>query len=390
MNNLDDVELEGKNVVLRTDLNLPVEDGEPQKTVRFDRYLETIRELSERGARTMIIAHQGRPARNDFLSLERHSEILSDSLGQDVNFVQSFFGSQLGDAVASMDNGGVCMLENIRFLSEELQNVSPERHADDYFIQNAIDYFDLYVDDAFSAAHRSHGSMVGFTEHLDSYAGPIMQRELENCRKVRDEFDEGLLVLGGEKPSDVIGMLEEMIEGVDKVLLGGVPGELALKIKGNDLGQKGDWIEKHGFDTKASELEKMMEKHGDKIIVPEDLRTDSGNHEPGEIPENEMTWDIGEETERKYAEKIKTAEAVVMKGPMGAFDQGHEKGSKKVVKELAENEAYTVIGGGHTSSLVQRFNHEMSDFNHVSIAGGAFVRFMSGEKLPAVEALKNR
>mgnify|MGYP002761247890 CR=1 FL=1 len=390
MKNLDDAELEGKNVVLRTDLNLPVEDGEPQKTVRFDRYLETIRELSERGARTMIIAHQGRPARNDFLSLERHSEILSESMDQKVNFVQSFFGSQLGDAVACMDNGDICMLENIRFLSEELQNASPEKHAEDYFIQNAVDYFDLYVDDAFSAAHRSHGSMVGFTELLDSYAGPIMQRELENCRKVRDEFDEGLLVLGGEKPSDVIGMLEEMIEGVDEVLLGGVPGELALKIKGNELGEKGEWIEKHGFDTKASELEEMMDEYGEKITVPEDLRTDSGNHEVGEVPEDEMTWDIGEKTEEKYAEKIKKAEAVVMKGPMGAFDQGHEKGSKKIVEELAENKAYTVIGGGHTSSLVQRFDHELDDFAHVSIAGGAFVRFMSGEDLAAVEALRNR
>lgn len=388
--NLDYAELEGKNVVLRTDLNLPVEDGEPQKTVRFDRYLETIRRLSEAGARTMIMAHQGRPARNDFLSLERHSEILSDSLDQELDFVQCFFGSSFGDAVASMGDGDICMLENVRFLSEELQNAPPEKHADDYFVQNAKDYFDLYVDDAFSAAHRSHASLVGFTEHLDSYPGPIMQRELENCRKVRDQFDEGLLVLGGEKPSDVIGMLEEMIESVDEVLLGGVPGELALKINEKKLGQKTDWIEKHGFNTKASELEKMLQNYSEKITVPEDLETDSGNHKAGEVPEDEMTWDIGEKTREKYAQKIKKAEAVVMKGPMGAFDQGHEKGSKKIVNALAETEAYSVIGGGHTSSLVHRYDHEIKDFDHVSIAGGAFVRFMSGEKLAAVEALRNQ
>lgn len=387
MDNLDDAELEGKNVLLRTDLNLPLEGGEPQKTVRFERYLETIKKLSEKGARTMVLAHQGRPARKDFLSLEKHSEILSDSLEKDIDFVQSFFGPQFGDAVASMDNSDLCMLENIRFLSEELQNASPEEHADDYFVQNMSKYFDLYVDDAFSAAHRSHGSLLGFTRTLDSYAGPVMNKELENCQKVIKEFDQGLLVLGGEKPSDIIGMVEEMVENVDKILLGGVPGELALKIKGKDLGKKNEWIEDHGFDTKASDLEELLEKHGEKILTPVDLRTESGNHEVGDIPEDEMTWDIGEKTEKRYAEEIREADSVVMKGPMGAFDQGHEKGSKALVDTMADEEAYTVIGGGHTSSLVQRFDHELEDFSHVSIAGGAFVRYMSGEELAAVEAL---
>jgi phosphoglycerate kinase len=386
--NIEDAEVEGRKVLLRTDLNLPVEDGRPRKTVRFRRYLETIRELSERGAKTMLVAHQGRPARDDFLSLEQHSEILSDSLDQDVDFVESFFGSGPEEAVDSMEKGDVCMLENIRFLSEELQNAPPEDHADDFFVQELAGHFDLYVDDGFSAAHRSHGSLVGFPEVMESYAGPVMQRELENCSKVRDRFDEGLLVLGGEKPSDIIGMLEEMIESVDKVLLGGVPGELALKITGKDIGQKEEWIEEHEFNVKASELEEMLEDYSDKIVVPEDLRTDSGNHEVGGVPEGEMIWDIGKDTQEKYVEAIREAEAVVMKGPMGAFDQGHEKGSKAVVDALANEEAYTVIGGGHTSSLVQRFDHELEDFSHVSIAGGAFVRFMSGEKLAAVEALR--
>ena len=388
MKDLEDAELKGKNVVLRTDLNLPVEDGSPQKTVRFERYLETIEELSERGARTMILAHQGRPARKDFLSLREHSEILSDSLGKDVNFVRSFFGPRFGDAVASMSDGDVCMLENIRFLSEELQNASPEKHSEDYFVQNMKQYFDLYVDDAFSAAHRSHGSLVGFTQDLESYPGPVMRRELENCKKVTEEFEEGLLVLGGEKPSDIIGMVEEMIEDVDKILLGGLPGELALKIQGESLGEKNNWIKGHGFDTKASELEELLEKYGEKIVLPEDLRTDSGNHEIGSIPEDEMTWDIGKKTQEKYVEEIRKADSVVMKGPMGAFDQGHEKGSKAIIDAMAQDKAYTVIGGGHTSSLVHRFDHEIEDFSHVSIAGGAFVRFMSGEKLAAVEALK--
>jgi phosphoglycerate kinase len=384
---IDDVEVEGENVLLRTDLNLPIEDGAPRKTVRFERYLETIKELSERGARTMIIAHQGRPARKDFISLERHAEMVSEELGEDVNFVQSFFGPQLGDAVASMQDGDVTMLENIRFLSEELQNVGPEKHAHDYFVENIAKYFDLFVDDAFSAAHRSHGSMVGFTPLMDSYAGPIMQRELENCMKVKDEFENGVLVLGGEKPSDIIGMMDHMIEDVEKVLLGGIPGELALNLQGYCLGKKEDWIKENNFDASADRLEELLQEHGEKILVPEDVSTGSGSFSPGEVPEGEMTWDIGPETAEKYADIIGDAEAVVMKGPMGAFED-HPEGSRKIVDALASTESFTVLGGGHTSSLVQRFGHELDDFSHVSIAGGAFVRYMSGEKLAAVEALE--
>jgi phosphoglycerate kinase len=389
METLSDAELEGKNVILRTDLNLPIEDGEPQTTVRFERYLETVEKLSEKGARTMIVAHQGRPARKDFISLEKHSEHLSDALDRDVDFVQSFFGPELGDAVASMENGDVCLLENIRFLSEELQNVSPERHSQDYFVSNMARYFDVFVDDAFSAAHRSHASMVGFAPLLDSYAGPVMQRELESCQKVRDEMDNPLLVLGGEKPADLIGMMEQMIDRAEKVLLAGIPGELALLLQGEELGEKNEWIEEQGFDSRSDELEQLLDEHGDKILLPGDVRTGSGSHDVSEVPDDEMVWDIGEETEKRFVEEIEKAESVLMKGPMGAFDEGHDEGTRSVVEAIASSDAFTVLGGGHTSSLVHRFDHSLDDFSHVSIAGGAFVRYMSGEELPAVSALEN-
>lgn len=386
METIDDIDLAGKRVLLRTDLNLPIEDGEPQKTVRFERYLETIEELSERGAKTVVMAHQGRPARKDFTSLKKHSEILSDSMDQEVEFIPSFFGPELGEKVARMCEGEVAMLENIRFLSEELQNASPKRHEHDFFVQKISSYFDLYVDDAFSAAHRSHGSMVGFTETLDSYAGPIMQKEIESNRKVREEFDDGLLVLGGEKPSDLIGIMDEMIEDVDKVLLGGIPGELALKIQGYNLGKKAEWIKEHGFASKEEELERILEKHGEKIMLPEDVAAESGNHDIEEV-NDELTWDIGEKTIENYVSEIDEADSIVMKGPMGAFED-HPDGTRKVVDAIAESDAYTVLGGGHTSSLVHRFGHDLDDFSHVSIAGGAFVRFLSGEDLAAIKALE--
>jgi len=384
---LEDADVESRNIILRTDLNLPVEDGEPQKTVRFERYMKTVEKLSERGARTLVLAHQGRPSRTDFLSLEDHAELMSEELGQEVELVRTFFGSELGDAVASMENGDVKLLENIRFLSEELQNMTPEKHSHDFFVENLSQYFDLYINDAFSAAHRSHGSLVGFNSKLESYAGPVMEKELVNCDRVKEKAESPVLVLGGEKPSDIVGMLENMAEDADKILLGGIPGELALMIEGNRLGEKNNWIEEHGLDSDREELKELMEKHREKFELPEDLATKSGVYAPEEVPDGEMTWDIGPRTQEKFSEIIETVESVVMKGPMGAFED-HEEGSRAVIDAMADSDGFTVLGGGHTSSLVQRFGHELDEFSHVSIAGGAFVRYMSGEKLAAVKALK--
>lgn len=386
MKTIEDVDVEDQRILLRTDLNLPVENGEPKKTVRFERYVETVKKLRKEGAKIVVMAHQGRPARKDFLSLKKHGELLSESLNDDVKFISSFFGPELGETVAGMSSGDVSILENIRFLSEELQNVGPKVHASDFFVQRASKYFDIFVNDAFSAAHRSHGSMVGFTETLESYAGPVMKREYESCSKIRKEFDSGVLVLGGEKPSDLIGIIEEMVDSMDEILLGGIPGELALMGNGHSLGKKEKWIKEKGFDSNQEELMELIEDNREKFVLPKDVVTDSGNYDVSNIPD-EITWDIGEETEKLFAEKIREADSVLMKGPMGAFEK-HPDGTKAITDAIAENDGFTVLGGGHTSSLVEEFDHSYSEFSHVSIAGGAFVRFMSGESLPAIESLK--
>ncbi len=388
MEGLETVEVEGKKVILRTDINLPIENGEPRETVRFRRYMETVEELSRRGAKTLVVAHQGRPARKDFLSLEKHAGLMDDYLDSSVEFIRCFFGDEVEEEVSAMESGDVALLENIRFLSEELQNASIETHSQDVFVREIAPHFDMYVDDAFSAAHRSHGSMVGFTHHLDSYPGPVMRKELRNCGKVRDEVENPVLVLGGEKSADIVGILEEMVDRAERILLGGIPGEIALMVQGYELGRKSGWIEQKGFDKGREELASILEKHSEKIETPVDLVTDSGTYQASEVPEEDKTWDIGPETRDKYSAIIKDAESVVLKGPMGAFED-YPDGSRAALDAVAGSEAYTVVGGGHTSSLVQRFGHELNEFDHVSIAGGAFVRYMSGEKLPAVEALKN-
>ncbi len=390
MEKLDLKNVEGKKVILRTDINLPIENGELKKTIRFEKYAKTIERLSKNGAKTLIIAHQGRPGRKDFKSLEQHREILTEQLNQEVSLIKQFFTPKIGNEIEEMENGEVSLLENIRFLSEELQNYGPEKHKQDHFVKNISQFFDIYVNDAFSAAHRSHGSLVGFNQRLDSYPGPIMYEEFNNCQKIKEEFEEGVMVLGGEKPGDIIGIMHEMLNKVDKILLGGIPGEVANITQGNKLGRKKEWIENKNFNTREKELKRLIEENRDKIVVPEDFETTEGNYSSGDVPEDEITWDIGKKTRQNYSKIIRNSDAVVMKGPMGAFDQGHEEGTKRMIKCIAESEGFTVLGGGHTSSLVKRYGYDLNDFSHVSIAGGAFVRFMSGEKLPAIEALKTQ
>jgi len=293
-------------------------------------------------------------------------------------------GSELEKTLQEMDSGDIALMENIRLLSEELKEVPGEKHAEGLYVNQMAGKFDLFVNDAFSVAHRSHASIVGFPNLLDSVAGPLMEAELENCRKIRDEFDSGVLVLGGKKPSDLIGIIESKIDSVDKVLLGGVPGEVALMAKGEDLGGKSEWIRERGLDEKQEKLEELMAEYPEKFELPSDLKNEGRSVPVEEF--NGVSWDIGEETRERYSKIIREADSVLMKGPMGAYQKSPE-GSQAVLEALKECNGFTVMGGGHTSSLVKEFGYSVDDFSHVSIAGGAFVKCVSGEELPAVKPL---
>ncbi|MDY6788917.1 MAG: phosphoglycerate kinase [Candidatus Nanohaloarchaea archaeon] len=383
-----DQDLSNRRVLLRTDLNLPVEGGRPQKTLRFERYMETVDELSGRDAKTVVMTHQGRPGREDFVSLENHAEMMSQHLGGEVKFIPSFFGPEAEEKIEALDSGDVALMENTRFLSEELRNRGPEEHAKNHFVRKLSKKFDTFVNDAFSAAHRSHGSLVGFNQHLESLAGPVMMEEVENCRDIRENLEEPLLVLGGEKPGDIADIMDNMAGRARKVLLGGVPGELAVMADGNDIGGKREWVEKRGMDKHLEKFKELLDQYREKIVVPEDFQTDKGIHEAGDIPEKAFTWDIGNRTEEKFCQDIRDSDSLLMKGAMGAFDRGFENGTRKVMDEVADSDGFTVLGGGHTSSLVGRYGLSIGEFSHVSIAGGAFVRFISGEELPVIDALK--
>lgn len=381
-------DLEGKDVLLRTDINLPVIDGEVSADLRFQTYLKTLRELRDKGARTFVLAHQGRAGDSDFLSLQQHAELLGEHLGQDVGLVEDFFGDGLARAVEDAEDGDVHLIENIRMMSEDTLDRTPEEHSEAIYVQKMAPHLDVFINDAFSAAHRVHASTTGFMPLLDTRAGRVMHEEVEHLRRARDEVEEPVLVLGGEKTTDILQMLERMIERADHVLLGGIPGELALLTQGTDLGAKADWIRERGLDEGQDELGEFVRTYDDKITLPQDVRTGSGTAPVDAVPSGAMTWDIGERTAQRFGSTIRNAGSVIAKGPMGAFDEGHEAGTRAVVGAIADCDGYTVLGGGHTSSVVEWFGFGVEEFSHVSIAGGAFVRFMSGERLGVLDALE--
>ncbi len=380
-------DIKGKKVLVRSDLNLPIEEGKPVKSLRLKRYADSLREISSKGAKTVVMAHQGRPGDKDFGSLKDHVPLLEQELGRDVGFVNSFFGEELPRTLEKMDEGDICLLENVRFLSEEIRKGSVEKHSNDFFVKHISSYFDAYINDGFSVAHRPHGSMMGFIGRLETFSGPLMSEEVKECSKARDAVENPVLVLGGAKPSDIVKMLENMIDRAKKVLLGGIPGEIALKLRGVPLDKKYSWIKDRKLNKGEKELLDLMKENQDKFVVPVDIRNEKGEVSVSKLDGTEMIWDIGPKTSKKYAEIIDEADSVIMKGPMGAYEEGFKRGSLEVLEEVKNCDGFTLLGGGHTSTLLNQSNFSVNDFSHVSIAGGAFVRFMSGEDLPVIEAI---
>lgn len=387
MDKILDKDVEGKKVLMRTDLNLPVKDGIPMKNLRLQKYAESVKKLSERGAKIVLLAHQGRPGDKDFISLEKHVEILEDYLDEEIRFINSFMGDGLSETVEKMEKGDVALVENIRMMSEELMNEEVEKHSQDIFVEHMAKEFDFYVNDAFSVAHRPHGSMMGFIGHLPSSAGPLMVDEVQNCKTARDGLDSPTLVLGGAKPSDLGKMIERMKERAEKVLLGGIPGEISLKIQGNNMEKKYGWIKEKGLNKGEEELERLLDEEPELFETPLDVVTEDGVKKVSELEGDEMIWDIGPETASRYSKIIASSESVVMKGPMGAFENGYIEGTRKVIEAVADCDGFSLLGGGHTSTVLEDVDVSFDSFSHVSIAGGAFVRFMSGGDLPVLDAL---
>jgi phosphoglycerate kinase len=396
---IDDLPADSR-VLVRLDLNSPIEDGEPQDNRRFDRHAETVRELADAGHRVVCMAHQGRPGRDDFTSLSGHAAILAEHVGRDVAFVADTYGDEALAAIDALDAGEILLLENTRMCDDELPEASPEEKSETEFVTTLASHVDAYVNDAYSAAHRKHASLVGFPLVLPAYAGRVMETEYEaNTAIATREFDGPVtMVVGGTKATDVIGVMDALAEKVDRFLLGGVAGELFLRVAGHPVGH--DVGDMDLFDEQWAAnrelIESVLDDRGDAIHLATDLAYEGDDGERAEVAvadieeKTEGYLDVGSKTVAAYEPPIRESDAVFVKGALGVFeDERFADGTVGVLEAIADTDCFSVVGGGDTSRAIELYGMDEADFSHVSIAGGAYIRALTGESLPAVELLED-
>ncbi|OYT64563.1 phosphoglycerate kinase [Candidatus Bathyarchaeota archaeon ex4484_205] len=395
---LDDVDVKGKRVLLRVDINSPLDKETLEITddTRIKEHSRTIKELMDKGAKTIILAHQGQKGKWDFTPLAQHASVLSQILGYKVTFVPSVIGPIVPEAINEIDEGDVIMLDNVRNLDDEAVNKSPEEHAESSIVKFLTPYADIFVNDAFSAAHRSHASIVGFTVTLPSYAGRVMERELEALSRATENPEKPCTyIIGGAKPKGSLDVIDHVLSSgiADHVLIGGVVAILFLHAHGVDVGSANLRIlEDTGFMKLVNKAEMLLREHKDAIVLPQDVAVGKDGERlevnTSDLPVEFPIRDIGSKTIEEYSNLLNSSSTVVINGPMGMYEvEAFEVGTREVFKAASKCRGFTLVGGGHSSAAVKRFGLADS-FSYVSSAGGALLNFLAGKKLPAVEALR--
>jgi len=396
---LDDVDVKGKVVLVRVDFNSPVDPKTHMilEDTRIRAHGETtIRELSEKGARVVILAHQGRKGDPDFIPLKQHAEILGRILKKPVKYVDDLYGEKAKAAIRSLKNGEILVLENVRDFAGETKEGTPEEHAKTDLVKNLAPLASLFVNDAFAAAHRAHVSITGFTAVLPSVAGRIMETELKSLGKVLEKPEKPcVFILGGAKADDSLEISKYVLDNkiADYVLTGGVVGQVFLAAKGVDLGKPNmEYLKKQELMDLIPGIRELEQKYPESIKVPKDVAVEV-NKKRREItvenlPTEYMMFDIGAETVEQYGKIIKSAKTIVISGPMGVYENSEFSfGTKRVFEEIANSRAYSLAGGGHTIGALQDFKLT-NKISYVSTAGGALIEFLMGKKLPGVAALE--
>ena len=396
---MDDFDFEDKTVLVRVDFNSPI-DPQTKKILddtRIRAHAETtIRELAQKGAKTVILAHQGRPGSIDFTPLEQHAEILHKILGVPVKYVEEVFGEKAQEAVKELQNGEVLVLENVRTYPDERKKGTPEEHAKSEFVKKLAPLADVFVNDAFAAAHRAHISIVGFTAVLPSVAGRIMERELKALSRVLENPEKPCVyIFGGAKADDSLKISRYVLENniADHILTGGVISHLFLVAKGFNLGKPSmDFLEKEEVLSLVTGIQELMKTYPGKIEVPADVAVEvEGKRKEiavTELPARHPIYDIGTKTTKNYRAIISNAKSIVVSGPMGVYENKEFLfGTKKTFEAVAASQAFSLVGGGHTVAAVKEFG--LADkISYVSTAGGALIEFLMGEALPGVVALE--
>jgi phosphoglycerate kinase len=381
------LDLRGGRVLVREDLNVPLRDGVITDDTRLRAALGTLRDLSQRGARVIVMSHLGRPKGRPApeLSLRPVAARLSELLGKPVGFAEDCLGEAAGMAVERMWEGDVLLLENVRFHPGDEAN-DPE------FARGLAALGDVYVNDAFAASHRAHASVVGVAEHLPAYAGLLMLEELGALHRALDEPRRPLVaIVGGAKVSTKADVLRYLLPKVDALLVGGAMANTFFKARGGEVGAS--FVEDAALDTARD-----VEREGDgKLVLPVDAVC-ARAMEPGQetsvrpvdgVEPGWMILDVGPATVERFGERLRGAGTVVWNGPVGVFEiPDFASGTRAVGEAVASSGAYSLVGGGDTAAAVEALGLA-GRFSHVSTGGGATLEYMEGRELPGVAVLRD-
>jgi phosphoglycerate kinase len=383
-----DLDVGGKRVLVRVDFNVPVKDGEVTDDTRIVRALPTIRHLLSEGARPILISHLGRPKGepDPKYRMDPVAVRLEELLGEPVTKLDAAVGPELEGALDGWDGQGVVLLENSRFYPGETKN-DPE------FADQLASLAELYVNDAFGAAHRAHATTVGVAERLPAAAGLLMEEEIDYLDKVLKDPDRSFVaILGGAKVSDKLGVIESLLGTADSLLVGGAMGFTFFKSLGHEIGDS--LVE----DDYIDEAKRLMEEAGDRLVLPVDVVVADAMEEGAEtetvpvdgIPSGKMGLDIGPETVALFEGHISDSSTIFWNGPMGVFEiDAFAKGTEGVARAVAESDATSVVGGGDSVAAVNKLGLE-DRMSHISTGGGASLEYVEGKELPGIAVLPDK
>ncbi|EHL78642.1 phosphoglycerate kinase [Bacillus smithii] len=389
---IKDVDVKGKRVFCRVDFNVPMKDGNVTDDTRIRAALPTIQYLSENGAKVILASHLGRPKGQvvEEMRLTPVAKRLSVLLHKDVRKTNESYGDEVKAEIAKMEDGDILLLENVRFHPGEEKN-DPE------LAKAFAELADIYVNDAFGAAHRAHASTEGIAKYLPAVAGFLMEKELEALGNALSNPDRPFTaIIGGAKVKDKIGVIDNLLDKVDNLIIGGGLAYTFVKAKGYEVGKS--LLEEDKIEL-AKDFMKKAEEKGVNFYMPIDVVVADDFSETAntkvvsieEIPSDWEALDIGPETSKKYREVVLNSKLVIWNGPMGVFEMDKfAEGTKAVAQALADAEnTFTIIGGGDSAAAVEKF-HLADKMDHVSTGGGASLEFMEGKQLPGVVALNDK
>ncbi|MEH7387613.1 phosphoglycerate kinase [Bacillus sp. JJ1521] len=387
-----DIDVKGKRVFCRVDFNVPMQDGQVTDETRIRAALPTIDYLRKEGAKVILASHLGRPKGKavDELRLDPVAKRLGEHLGIEVRKTNEAYGPEVEQAISEMNEGDVLLLENVRFYPGEEKN-DPE------LAKQFAALADVYVNDAFGAAHRAHASTAGIAEHLPAVAGFLMEKELEVLGKALSNPERPFTaIIGGAKVKDKIGVIENLLEKVDNLIIGGGLAYTFVKAQGHEIGKS--LLEEDKIDLANEFMNKAKEK-GVNFYMPVDVKVaDDFSNDANtkivpinEIPSDWEALDIGPKTAELYRDVILNSKLVIWNGPMGVFElDAFANGTKAVAQALADSpDTYSVIGGGDSAAAVEKFDLA-NKMSHISTGGGASLEFMEGKELPGVELLNDK